>query len=125
VARREGNIRDYRDLRAWQQARALVKSVYAVARRFPKEELFGLAQQMRKAAVSVPSNVAEGYGRGSRKDYVRFLQIARGSLYEVQTQLLLAQDLGYLTVEQAEPVEHEVIQCRQLFHGLLRSLGEK
>jgi four helix bundle protein len=125
VAQHEGNIRDYRDLRAWQQARALVKSVYAVTRRFPKEELFGLAQQMRKAAVSVPSNVAEGYGRGSRKDYVRFLQIARGSLYEVQTQLLLAQDLGYLTVEQAEPVEHEVIQCCQLFHGLLRSLGEK
>ena len=118
----KGRIRDYRDLLAWQKTRALVKSVYAITRGFPKEELFGLTQQMRKAAVSAPSNIAEGYGRGSRKDYTRFLQIARGSLYEVQTQLLLAQDLGYLKDGQVAPVEQEIIQCCRLLHGLLRSL---
>ena len=77
---------------------------------------------MRKAAVSVPSNIAEGYGRGTRRDYTRFLQMARGSLYEVQTQLLLAQDLGYLKAGQVAPAEQEIIQCCQLLHGLLRSL---
>jgi four helix bundle protein len=89
-------IRSYRDLVAWQQARILVKATYVATKLFPKEETYGLTQQIRRAAVSVPSNIAEGYGRGSRKDYVRFLLTARGSLYELQTQLLLAQDLGYL-----------------------------
>ena len=115
-------IRDYRDLKAWQEARILVKSVYLATRAFPKEELFGLTQQIRRAAISVPSNIAEGYGRGSRKDYVRFLQVARGSLYEVQCQLLLGEDLGYLQATQSAPAHERVNRCARLFHGLISSL---
>ena len=86
----DGQIRSYRDLRAWQMSRQLVKSVCEASRGFPREELYGLTQQVQRAVVSVPSNIAEGYGRGGLRDYVRFLQTARGSLFEVRTQLQLA-----------------------------------
>jgi len=85
VATGNNEINSYRDLVAWRKARLLVKAVYQTTGGFPKVETYGLTQQVRRAAVSVPSNMAEGYGRGSRKEYVRFLQIARGSLYEVET----------------------------------------
>ena len=125
VTEKETKIRDYRDLLAWQKARRLVKRVYEVTRGFPKEEMFGLTQQVRRAAISVPCNIAEGYGRGSRKDYVRFLQMARGSLYEVQTQLLLAQDLGYLSDSQVAATSQEVSACAQLLYRLIESLSSK
>jgi four helix bundle protein len=124
VTNAEGSesIRDYRDLVAWQEARLLVKDVYVVTRVFPREELFGLTQQLRRAAVSVPSNIAEGYGRGSRSDYIRFLRISRGSLYEVQCQLLLAEDLGYVRPADIAGAHERVNRCARLLHGLLRSL---
>jgi four helix bundle protein len=117
-------IRDYRDLKAWQEARILVKEVYLATRGFPKEELFGLTQQVRRAAISVPSNIAEGYGRGTRKEYVRFLQVARGSLYEVQCQLLLAEDLGILRAGDGAGPHAQINRCARLLHGLLRSLTD-
>jgi four helix bundle protein len=80
-------IRNYRDLIVWQKSIALVTEVYSITRLFPKEELYGLISQIRRSAVSIPSNIAEGYGRYSTNDYIRFLQIAIGSLYEFQTQL--------------------------------------
>ena len=117
-----GTIRSYRDLIAWQKARALVKSIYVLAERFPKHELYGLTQQVRRAGVSVPSNIAEGYGRGTRKDYVHFLHAARGSLYEVETQLFLAQDLGYLPESVAATSLERIAGCSKLLHGLIASL---
>lgn len=89
-------IKNYRDLIVWQKAMTLAKQIYETTRSFPKEELYGLTQQLRRAAVSIPSNIAEGNGRGTKPDYVRFLQIARGSLFETQTQIELSRDLGYL-----------------------------
>ena len=83
-------IKSYRDLFVWQKAMELVTAVYAIPKVFPKEEQYGLTAQIRRSAVSVPSNIAEGYGRNSTLDYTRFLQIARGSLYELQTQLEIA-----------------------------------
>ena len=118
-------IRSYRDLVAWQKARHLVKAVYEATRRFPTEELYGLTQQVRRAAVSVPSNIAEGYGRGSRKDYVRFLQTARGSLYEVDTQMLLAKDLGYLGRAEVEAMQGLIEECSKVLHGLISALTRK
>ena len=115
-------LRDYRELVAWQEARELVKRVYALSRCFPREDLYGLTQQFRRAAISVPSNIAEGYGRGTRKDYVRFLQMARGSLYELHTQLLLAEDLGHATQEELKPAMQQVETCSRLLHALIRSL---
>ena len=121
----KARITGYRDLRAWQEARLLVKAVYLATKSFPKDELYGLTQQVRRAAVSVPSNIAEGYGRGTRKDYVRFLQMARGSLYEVQCQVLLAEDLGYLAVAASAALHSQVERCSMLLHGLLRSLTDE
>jgi len=116
------DIRSYKDLIVWQKARLLVRLVYEITRSFPKEELYGLSLQMRRAAVSVPSNIAEGYGRGTRKEYIHFLQTARGSLYELETQLLLAADMNYMTADKAALVAHQVGESSRLLFGLLASL---
>lgn len=79
-------MEDYRDLIVWQKSMELVRAVYALTKQLPKEEIFALSNQLRRAVVSIPSNIAEGYGRNSKQDYLRFLNIARGSKYEVETQ---------------------------------------
>jgi four helix bundle protein len=118
-------IRSYRDLIAWQKAMALARRVYGATKLFPKDELYGLCQQLRKGAVSVPSNIAEGYGRGSRRDYVSFLRTARASLYEVETQVLLAEELGYLTNKQADSLLADADECSRVLNGLINSLRER
>ena len=118
-------IRHYRDLVAWQKTMALAKRVYGATELLPKSEDYGLKQQLRRAAVSVPSNIAEGYGRGSRRDYVNFLRTARGSLYELETQVLLAQSLDYLTRRQAESLLEDSAECSRVLNGLIGSLSGK
>ena len=88
-------MRNYRELHAWQVSFSLARQIYEVTATFPREEMFGLTSQLRRAAVSLPSNLAEGAGRASKKEFVQFVHIARGSLNEMETQLLLAQELGY------------------------------
>ena len=87
--------RSHENLQVWQEGMALAKEVYAATSSFPKEEMYWLTSQMRRAAVSVPSNIAEGAARGSKKEFLQFLNIARGSLMELETQILLARDLGF------------------------------
>lgn len=89
-------IKTYKDLFVWQKAMVLVTNIYKLSQSFPVSELYGLSNQMRRSAVSIPSNIAEGYGRHSRGDYKRFLQIAAGSLYELQTQLEISFNLGFV-----------------------------
>jgi four helix bundle protein len=101
-------MQDYRQLRVWSQSHALVLSVYSATVAFPKTELYGLSSQLRRAAVSVPSNIAEGASRSSGNDFARFLEIARGSLGEVEYQLLLAHDLGYIERERSIRLVDEV-----------------
>ena len=101
----EHTVKSYRDLSAWQKARLLVKEVYLLTAAFPVGERFGLVSQMNRAAVSIPSNIAEGYGRATTQDYLHFLRIARGSAYELETQLVLAQDLGLCTEERGLRVQ--------------------
>jgi four helix bundle protein len=91
----EGEINSYRDLLVWQKGMALAKQIYLMTRAFPEDERFGLITQMRRAAVSVPSNIAEGQARQGRNEFVQFLSYAEGSLAELDTQLKLADDLGY------------------------------
>ena len=99
----------YEELVVWQKAMELVRLVYQETRRFPLDERFALTDQLRRAVVSIPSNIAEGNGRGSNKDYAHFLSIARGSLYETMTQLRIAKDLGYLDdYSQFEDIAAEV-----------------
>jgi four helix bundle protein len=115
-------IRSYRDLIAWQKAMDMVEHIYVATRNWPKAELYGLTNQVQRAAVSVPSNIAEGQGRTSTKEFLHHLSIARGSLFEVETQLLIAQRLSYLTRADADRLLSEAGEISRLLSGLLRSL---
>ncbi len=99
----------HRDLAAWQEAMGLAKRVYEATACFPKDELYGLVSQMRRSAVSIPSNIAEGAGRNSDKEFRQFLMIARGSLSELETQCLLAQEFGYL--KEADTLIQSIRSC--------------
>ena len=115
-------IQSYRDLIAWQKAFETGVAVYAVSKTIPDHERFGLISQMRRSAVSIASNIAEGYGRQSRTDYVRFLRVARGSLYELETQMLFAVELGYVEQSASETVFGKLGECGRVLAGLIRSL---
>lgn len=112
----------YADLEVWRAAMDLVERIYTVTKRFPKEEMYGLTSQLRRASVSVPSNIAEGKGRFSDKELTRFLSHARGSLFEIDTQLQLAERLGHVAKEQCESVRRETARVGQLLSGLIRSV---
>jgi len=113
-------VKTYKELVAWQKGMELVKAVYAVARQFPKVEQYRLVDQLTRAAVSVPSNVAEGFGRATNKDFAHFLSQARGSLFEVETQLLIAKDLGF--VEDVAPELELSAELGKILSGLIRKL---
>lgn len=115
-------IRSYRDLVAWQKAVKASLSIYRATLEFPADERFGLSQQLRRAAVSVPSNIAEGWGRGASRDNERFLRMARGSLCEVETQMVIAAELGYLDRHRFVELEEELEACGRVLGGLLRSV---
>ncbi|MDR2845104.1 MAG: four helix bundle protein [Puniceicoccales bacterium] len=119
------NTESYRALHAWQKAMDLVVGVYQLCRKFPSEELFVLSAQLRRATLSVPSNIAEGYGRGSLVDYLRFLKIAAGSLYETETQLELAQRLGFINASEFAAIQKQVQETKRLLAALIRSLEQK
>ena len=114
-----GNRPHYK-LQAWKEAMALVSSIYRASQGFPKEEIYGLSSQLRRSAVSVPSNIAEGAARQGPKEFAQFLNIAMGSISELETQLLIAVDLGYLP-ESAPPFAL-LEQVSKLVHGLQRQL---
>ncbi|NWF36340.1 MULTISPECIES: four helix bundle protein [unclassified Mariprofundus] len=115
--------RSHHELRAWQEAMNFVETVYQITSGFPDHEKFGLTSQIERAAVSVPSNIAEGAGRSGEKEFLRFLYIARGSLCEIETQLLIAQRLGY--VSNMEKVMDEMNILFGLLGGLINSLQKR
>ncbi len=115
-------VASYRDLVAWQRGMALTKMIYVASAQFPREEIFGLKSQMRRCAVSVPSNIAEGQGRTTRGEFYQFLGQARGSLYELETQTLLAGELGYLSAEQREALIRESRDLGRILNGLMNSI---
>ncbi len=112
----------YRELIVWQKAMILVTDVYKLADGFPKMELFGLSSQMRRAVVSVPSNIAEGQGRDSTKEFIRHLSIAYGSLMEVETQIQIAANLCYIKQNDADKLIERAAEVGRLMNGLSRSL---
>ena len=115
----------YKDLLVWQKAMDLVKSIYRVTKVFPREEIYSLTSQMRRAAIAVPSNIAEGKGRYSTADVNHFLVQARGSLYELETQILIAADLGYLAQDETRYLLASTEEVAKLLNGLIRSLRQK
>jgi four helix bundle protein len=115
-------VRSYRDLIAWRKSMELVFEVYRCTQTFPKSEIYGLVSQLRRAAVSVPSNIAEGQARLSTGEFRHFLGLARGSLMEVETQILIAQQLGYLELEKTELLLAISAEVGKVLNGLLTSL---
>ena len=112
-------MEDYRNLVVWQKSMDLVKQVYALTRLLPKEEIFALSNQIRRAVVSIPSNIAEGYGRHSRNDYLRFLNIARGSKNEVETQLQICLMLDYLKPEDIAETQAVCTEVGKMLNSLI------
>ena len=112
----------YQDLVVWQKAMELVTAVYRITRDWPHEEQYGLISQVRRAAVAIPSNLAEGHGRSGRREFAHHVSIAYGSLCELETQLLIAERLGYSDAEATEFLMNRIADVRRLTNGLLRSL---
>lgn len=113
-------IKSFTDLKAWQEAHKLVLMVYRLTRQFPKEELFGLISQLKRAVVSISSNLAEGFSRGSYKEKVQFYLQALGSLTEVQNQILVARDVDYVNQEEFSGVASQSVIVNKLINGLIK-----
>jgi len=118
-------VKSFHDLVAWQKAMELVTEIYRVSQKFSKEEMFGLTSQIRRAAVSIPSNIAEGRGKSSTGEFQQFLYHSRGSLAEVETQLIIAINLGYLQKSEVANIMELISRTGRLLHGLLSAIKRK
>ena len=118
---KSSKITSFTQLETWKEGHRLTLVVYKITREFPKEELYALGDQMRRAAISVTSNVAEGFSRASKKEKTQFYSVARGSLTELQNQLLVARDVRYITEEQFSQIADQTIKVSRLLTGLKRS----
>ena len=118
-------LKNFRDLKVWQKSYRLCLDLYKITKKFPKEERYGLTSQIRRAAVSIPSNIAEGYGRKTTADYLRFLYIAYGSICELETQLLLSGDLNYVNQENLKARRDDTEEVERMLKALIKSLEHK
>ncbi|MBD2730917.1 four helix bundle protein [Nostoc sp. FACHB-892] len=118
-------IQSYQDLQVWQEGMNLAEACYFVTKSFPKEETYGMTSQIRRAAVSIPANIAEGYGRRSRGEYLQFLYIAQGSLKELETHLILSKRIKLAEIPTIDPVLAQCQLVGRLLQGLIRSLENK
>ncbi|MCD6456262.1 MAG: four helix bundle protein [Methanophagales archaeon] len=116
-------INSYQDLEVWKKAMELVTDIYKVSQTFPKEELYGMTNQLRRASVSVPANIAEGWGRGTTNGYIQFLRIARGSLLEVETLTTVSHSLGYVNAQDLqEQISQKIVEISKMINALINSL---
>lgn len=118
-------LKNYKELKVWQKAYHLCIEIYKITKDFPKEERYGLISQIRRASVSVPSNIAEGYGRKTTREYIQALYVAYGSNCELETQILLSGDLGYIKPEDLEKLQGVLGDVERMLMGLIRSLGNR
>ena len=119
------SIHKYQQLTVWQKGMQLVKLIYLVTKALPHEELYGLSNQMRRAVISIPSNIAEGFGRYNTKEYLHFLRIARGSCYEVETQLQICTQINYLTKEETSAPLQLCNEINRMLNAMLTKLSKK
>lgn len=118
-------IKSYKDLIVWQKAILLVTEVYSISKTFPDSEKFGLSNQLNRAVVSVPSNIAEGWGRESNKNQLQFLRISRGSLMEVETLILISKNLNYINDQKFKIISSEIEEVGKILQGLIKSIQQK
>ena len=115
-----GKIKSFTDLDAWQEGHRLVLLVYEISKSFPKEEIFGLVSQMRRCVVSITSNIAEGFSRQSYKEKVQFYFISQGSVTELQNQLLIAKDVGFIKQEEFNKITEQSVRVHKIMNGLIK-----
>jgi four helix bundle protein len=120
-----GKVKSYKDLTVWEKSVDLVTEIYKITKKFPKEEMYGLTSQITRAAISIPSNLAEGSGRGTSKSFASFLSISRGSLLEVETQLEIAKRLEYISTEKHNEIGAKLDEIGRMLNGLIRKIEEK
>ena len=118
-------IESFKDLIVWQKGIELVNEIYKVTKHFPKDELYGLTSQARRAAISVPANIAEGWGRGTTKNYIQFLEISRGSLYELNTLIIISVNQEYLSSEKCSEIESNINEIGRILNALITKLDNK
>ena len=118
------SVKNYEDLIVWQKSMDLAEKIYLITQDFPKEELYGLVSQLRRAAVSIPSNLAEGSCRRTTGEFIRFVNISSGSLAELETQLMLAARLNFITIEKLNELKTNTIEISKMLFSLQRSLNE-
>lgn len=116
-------VKDYKDLLIWQKGIQIVKLVYTSLQDFPKDEIFGLQNQMKRSAVSIPSNIAEGWGRSSTQSYIQFVRIARGSLLELETQLIIAKELNFISDEKYNAIAGLITEESKMLNAFLKKLS--
>ncbi len=119
------NLYDYKELVVWQKAMELARKIYLITKKLPKEEMFGMTSQMRRASVSIPSNIAEGHSRFSTKEYKQFLSIAHGSNAELETQLILCANIGYLPAGEVEPLLSDCFEITKMIYKIIDTLDKK
>lgn len=117
------SIKSYKELIVWQKSMKLVTLIYDLTKTLPEDERFGLTSQMRRCSVSISSNIAEGWGRMSRKNYIQFLRISRGSLFELETQVLITKELNY--INDSVIIESLIIEISKMLNSLIKKLEEK
>lgn len=118
-------MKSYRELQIWQKSRKITKDTYTVTRLFPPQEQYALANQMNRSAISITSNIAEGWGRSSTKDFLRFLYISRGSIAELETQFILANDLKYINDETLLTIEQQLTELNKMLASLITKLNQR
>jgi len=116
-------LKTFKELIVWQEAMKLVELIYMKTKDFPKEEMYGISSQIKRAAISIPANIAEGYKRKSRKEYLQFLSIAAGSIAELETHILIAQRIGFLAKDTTEQLEIQLYSTERLLSALQKSLS--
>ena len=115
-------IRDFYNMTVWQKSHALTLQIYKITQDFPKDEQYGLTSQMRRAVMSIPTNIAEGSGRGTNGDFVRFMQISMGSAAELKYQLFLARDLQYISIEQYQSLKAMVVEIKMMLASFMKRI---
>ena len=118
-------VESFKDLFVWQKGIELVNNVYKATKKFPKDELYCLTSQIRRSAISIPANIAEGWGRGTTKNYLQFLDIARGSLFELDTLIIIANNQEYLKTENCSEIENKINEIGRMLNALITKLENK
>ncbi|MBL7113358.1 MAG: four helix bundle protein [Bacteroidales bacterium] len=118
-------MKSFKDLKVWQKSYSLCLKIYTITRKFPSDERYGLTSQLRRASVSIPSNIAEGYGKKTTPEYIHSLYIANGSLCELETQILLANDLKYINAKEYNEIEGSITELVVMMKALIKSLEKK